>query len=288
VDNRSLVSRQPRNLPLMLIVTALSRLLRPPDCLACGAPDAWPCCGACLPPEPAGPGPWRLAADPSVTLWALGPYGDALRAAIVAGKLRGQAAALQALGHRLGAAMAAAGIGADLVTWVAARPARGLPRDHAEQAAAGVAAALDVPLAGMLAPAPGRDLGRSRRDARALGRSARDRGTPARSGGDNGSHAAVRPPPRARQRLAGGRVLVVDDVTTTGRTLAGAASALRQAGAHAVEAAVLAAASTAFGPAGRPVPPSRRLVTQRDQPWSAPGRGSARGPPAPDGEQGRG
>src|SRR6266516_5572628 len=45
----------------------LGRLLRPLACLACGAADAWPCCAACLPPEPAGPGPWRLAADPELT-----------------------------------------------------------------------------------------------------------------------------------------------------------------------------------------------------------------------------
>jgi predicted amidophosphoribosyltransferase len=245
-----------------MIVNALSRLLRPPDCLACGAADAWPCCAACLPPEPAGPGPWSLAADPGVTLWALGLYGDALRDAIVAGKLRGQAAALHVLGRRLGAAVRSAGIGTDLVTWIAANPARGLPRDHAEQVAAGLAAALDVPLVGLLAPAPGRDLGRSRRDSR--------------------GRVAVRPPPRGRRRLAGGRVLIVDDVATTGRTLAGAASALRQAGARTVEVAVLAAAGTAFGPPGRSPEPSRRMVAPAAQPASpGAGRGTARGPPVP-------
>jgi predicted amidophosphoribosyltransferase len=205
----------------MPIVTALRRLLRPPDCLACGAADAWPCCAACLPPEPAGPGPWRLAADPSVTMWALGTYRDALRAAIVAGKFRGQAAALQALGRRLGAALGATGIGVDLVTWVAASPRRGLPRDHAEQVANGVAAALDLPLIALLAPAPGRDLGRSRRDA-----GDKDRFGAVRAG-------PARPPPRPLRRLAGGRILLVDDVATTGRTLAGAASVLGQAGARA-------------------------------------------------------
>ncbi len=114
----------------MAILEVLSGFLRPPDCLACGAADAWPCCSVCLPPEPAGPGPWSLAAEPTVTMWALGLYGDALRAAVLAGKLRGPAAALGALGRRLGALLLAAGIGADLVTWIAARPARGLPRDH--------------------------------------------------------------------------------------------------------------------------------------------------------------
>jgi adenine/guanine phosphoribosyltransferase-like PRPP-binding protein len=41
---------------------------------------------------------------------------------------------------------------------------------------------------------------------------------------------------------------VVDDLATTGGTLAGAAASLRQAGARRVEAAVLAAAPAAVGP----------------------------------------
>jgi predicted amidophosphoribosyltransferase len=225
------------------ITTVLSGFLRPPDCLACGAEDAWPCCAACLPPEPAGPGPWRLAADPAVTMWALGLYGDAMRAAVLAGKLRGQAAALRTLGRRLGALLVDAGIGGDLVTWVAARPARGLPRDHAEQVAAGVAAALDLPLLGLLAPAGGRDLGETRARIRAL-----DGTTGADPASAPSAEVAERPPPRVRRRLDGGRVLVVDDVATTGSTLAGAVAALREAGARDVEVAVLGAAGSAFGP----------------------------------------
>jgi hypothetical protein len=74
----------------MTLVRLLTGLLRPPACLACGAPDAWPCCARCLPPEPAGPGPWRLAADEDLTLWALGPYCGPLRSAVLAGKLHAQ------------------------------------------------------------------------------------------------------------------------------------------------------------------------------------------------------
>src|SRR5215213_11861077 len=113
----------------MFLVDVLSGLLRPASCLACGVPAAWPCCDRCLPPDPGDVGPWPLAADPDLACWALGPYRDALRAAVLAGKLDGQPAALTELGRRLGAALAAAGVGADLVTWVAGRSG-GLPRDH--------------------------------------------------------------------------------------------------------------------------------------------------------------
>jgi predicted amidophosphoribosyltransferase len=215
----------------MFLVDALSGLLRPASCLACGVPAAWPCCDRCLPPDPGDVGPWPLAADPDLACWALGPYRDALRAAVLAGKLHGQPAALAELGRRLGAALAEGGIGADLVTWVAARPAAGHPRDHAERIAHGLAEALDLPVADLLAPARGRDLGRARRAGR---------------GRRPGRPPPTRPPPVARRRLAGGRVVLVDDLVTTGATLAGAAAALRLAGARQVEAAVLATAPAAL------------------------------------------
>jgi predicted amidophosphoribosyltransferase len=210
----------------MFVVDALMGLLRPARCLACGVPVGWPCCAGCLPSEPGAIGPWLLAADPEVGLWTLGPYRDALRTAVLAGKLDGQPAALAELGRRLGTALAEAGAGADLVTYVAAGRVAGPPRDHAERIATGVATALGLPLAHLLAPAGGRDLGRARRASRAS--------------------PPPRPPPTARHRLAGGRVLLVDDPTTTGGTLASAATALRTAGARQVEAAVLAASPSAL------------------------------------------
>jgi hypothetical protein len=231
----------------MFVVELLDGLLRPARCLGCGAPGAWPCCARCLPSDPGGTGPWRLAADPQMPLWALGPYQDGLRAAVLAGKLDRQPAALTA-----------AGVGADLVTWVAGRSA-GLPRDHAERIAAGVAASLGLPAVDLLAPSGGRDLGRARRANRAA---SPERGRARRAGraASPDRSPPPRPPPRARRRLAGGRVLVVDDLATTGGTLARAAHSLRQAGARRVEAAVLAAAPTAIG--GRDLGPAQlREVT---------------------------
>ncbi len=226
----------------MFLVDALVGLLRPARCLACGVPVAWPCCAGCLPSEPGAVGPWLLAADPEVGLWTLGPYRDALRTAVLAGKLDGQAAALDELGRRLGAALAVAGAGADLVTHIAAGRVAGPPRDHARRIAGGVATALGLPLVDLLAPAGGRDLGRARRAARAHRAAARASPPP-------------RPPPAPRHRLAGGRVLLVDDLATTGGTLAAAAAALRSAGARQVEAAVLAAAPSAVaGPAAAASP----------------------------------
>jgi hypothetical protein len=124
-------------------------------------------------------------------------------------------------------------------------------------------------MVGLLAPSGGRDLGRSRRatrDPAGARRTARpDRGPP------------TRPPPTARHRLAGGRVLLVDDLATTGGTLAGAAATLRHAGARHVEAAVLATAPTAVGvaPASRVAPGSRAAPGSRVAP-------DPRAPPLPD------
>jgi predicted amidophosphoribosyltransferase len=255
----------------MVLIDVLGRLLRPAVCLACGVPGAWPCCARCLPAEPDDVGPWPLAADPEVALWALGPYRDALRAAVLAGKLDGQPAALTELGRRLGIALAHAGAGADLVTYVAAGRVAGPPRDHAERVAAGVAATLDLPLVGLLSPAGGPDLGRTRQASRT------NRAGRASRGGRPDGPPPGRPPPTARYRLAGGRVLLVDDLATTGGTLAGAAAALRHAGARQVEAAVLAAAPTALGPG------PHRPRARPPPPWGPvpPGNPAIRGSPRP-------
>jgi predicted amidophosphoribosyltransferase len=116
-------------------------------------------------------------------------------------------------------AAAGAGAGAaqlDAVTWPPTACARARRRgfDQAEHLARAVARELGLPARSLLRRRPGpAQTGRSRAD--------RARG----------------PVFVARTAVPGGRLLVVDDVATTGATLAGAAAALRQAGARQVEGA---------------------------------------------------
>ncbi len=56
--------------------------------------------------------------------------------------------------------------------------------------------------------------------------------------------------PRWRGRLEGARVVLVDDVVTTGATLAEAARAVGGVGGHVIGAATLAATRRRWGPAG--------------------------------------
>jgi predicted amidophosphoribosyltransferase len=119
----------------------------------------------------------------------------------------------------------------DVVTWAPTSAARRRERgfDQAELVARGVAAHLGVPCRRLL-----------ERDGHATpqtGRSRRDR---------------LRGPRfRVHPRAAGERVLVVDDVVTTGATLQGAAGALRTAGASDVVLAAVAATPSCLLGVGR-------------------------------------
>ena len=188
------------------------RLLGPPLCARCGAPTAWPvercaeCSGRRL--------PFRTAR-------AAVAYEGAARALVAGWKERGlRRIAAEAAG------LVAAQVprpAADAITFVPGDRDRTLWRGHAtaEQLARALAELWDLPLVTALVR-PGRtprQRGLSRAERRANVR---------------GSFQAVRAPPA--------RVVLVDDVYTTGATVSAAATELRRAGARTVDAVTFARA----------------------------------------------
>ena len=185
-------------------------MLLPSSCAVCGRagePVCVACCAALAPP-PAD------AAFP-----ALFSYEGVGQALVTALKFRGRRGPVGTLGAALAAAAERAGVHPAVVTWpptaAARRRARGF--DQAELLARAVARRLGVPASALLVRTSGTaQAGRSRVE-RLLG-------------------------PRfvAFGRVPG-RVLVVDDVVTTGATLQAASAALRAGGAHRVDGWAVAA-----------------------------------------------
>lgn len=227
-------------------------LVLPQRCAGCGAAGGGACaaCTArltaparCRRPRPAPPG--------LPPVWAVTPYDGTTRRLIVAYKERGRAGLVRPLGAGLArSVLAAAGEGPPLD-----RPPGGAP----------AAARPVVPAPGplLLVPVPSaRAAVRRRGDdpalrlARAAARTVTRYGVPARClpvlghrrrVADQAGLAAaerlanLRGALAARRDLPDARLIVVDDVVTTGATLAEAARALRAAGAEVLAAAVVAA-----------------------------------------------
>lgn len=196
--------------------SALAQSIFPSLCPACGqaAVALCPACVAGLSPAPPAPPP------PGVDWW-VSPfaYQGAARRLIVAAKYRRLRTGLGWLGEQVAAAVRVAGdpdVAFDVVTWVPASAARRRRRgfDQAEMLARRVAADLGLPARRLLARRGGAVQTGSTRAERSAG-----------------------PPLVALSRLDGRRVLLVDDVATTGGSLSRSAEALRGAGAGLVVAA---------------------------------------------------
>jgi ComF family protein len=208
-------------------VNQLLDLLCPAHCAGCRRPGHALCtaCGALLggPPVHHSPSPRPPGLPPLI---AVAAYDGAVRSAVIAYKERGRVALARPLGHAL--AIAAVAFDAEVLVPVpssrAARRARGY--DHVGLLAAAAARSLDGPVVVPLLVARRRTadqsgLGAAQRAANLAGALAVDA--------------------RSAARIAGRRVVLVDDIVTTGATLAEAARALRAVGIEAVGAAVVAA-----------------------------------------------
>ena len=197
-------------------VRSLGAVLLPTVCPVCGAQGPAPCerCARDLRRPPGLPPP------PGVDgCSALLDYDGAGRELVARLKYRNARSSVPFLGRGMASLVTDGRF--DVVTWAPTTPARLRARgfDQAELLARAVARNLGVPCRRLLRRGPG----------------------PAQTGRD----AVARldgPGFKARRALRGGTVLLVDDVVTTGATVAAAARALREAGAGAVH--VLAAART--------------------------------------------
>jgi predicted amidophosphoribosyltransferase len=217
----------PRTCPGCHTALPSRRTRRSPICARCAALLARPPIRSL--PVPAPPGLPHT--------WSAAPYDGPVRDLVLAHKERGRLGLSGPLADAL--ARAAAGSAPDVLVWVPSRPgairARGY--DHARRLAVRAARRLGVPAVRAVVVA--------RRMADQSGLNAADRAA--------NLAGAFRVDSAFALALAGRRIVVVDDVMTTGATLTEATRALRAEGLVVVGAAVVAA-----GTRRQPTPARRR------------------------------
>ncbi len=205
------------------MLAALLDLVLPRDCAGCRAPGST-LCPACR--DELRAGPWQHHPTPSPPglppVVAAAVYGGVVRAALLAHKERGRTTLAGPLGAALADAAAVFGPSVVLVP-VPSDPSavRARGHDHARRLAREAARRCGVRTTSLLVGV-----------RRVADQSGLDAGT--RVANLSGALGVRRP-------VAGLRVVLVDDVVTTGATLSEAARALREGGADVVGAAVVAA-----------------------------------------------
>ncbi|MFN2490100.1 MAG: ComF family protein [Actinomycetota bacterium] len=195
----------------MRVAGIVQPLLGDLRCLGCRAPGAALCRRCALLLRRAG----AAAPDGVMAVWV---YEGTARSLILALKARGSRAAAEPLVEGMWRLALAHGVTAEVVSWVPGRR-RDIRRrgfDHGEVLARGVARRLGLPACGLLRRTGARpdqtSLGAAERRANAAGAF------------------------RARARSCPARVLLVDDLVTTGATVRSCASVLDVQGAVRVDA----------------------------------------------------
>ena len=226
---------------------ALTDLALPTACGGCGIPgERWcPRCAGAVSAAARGT-PWSPTPPPPgmPAVWAAVPYAVPVRPALVAWKDEGRRDLTPVLAVLLATSVAAAvaAPGSPLTRAVAA--GEQVPVVPAPSGRASVRHRGDRPvqlLVDRLLTAPVRAAGLRGVPALAVARTVQDQ---AGLGAEERAHnlrGAMVVPRRHRPAVRGRCVLLVDDVVTTGATLAEGARALRAAGARTVVAAVVAA-----------------------------------------------